>query len=198
MEEMACAERRRAAARLRDFGRGSLAGRHRRDGHAVLPEGMTHLPDYAFFGAPLSSRSPVRNAESLVSIGNSAFVCCSSLISIDLSASLTSIGSRAFWGCSALASIALPDSLTSIGDYAFQECSALASVTFPAGLPSIGMLAFHRCSALTSVTFPASLTSIGSCAFYRCSSLAPIAVSLRDGLSIGNRSPTAPSTTKRR
>ena len=48
------------------------------DGHAVLPEGMTHLPAWALF-----NRTP------LVSIGSSAFEGCFSLVSVDLPASLT-------------------------------------------------------------------------------------------------------------
>ena len=102
------------------------------DGHAVLPEGMTHLPDRAF-----------RNRTSLVSVA--------------FPRSLVSIGTAAFDGCSSLASVTLPATLTSIGDCAFDACEALTTVTFPAGLTSIGDGAFHSCSALSSVTFPASL-----------------------------------------
>ncbi|EOD38725.1 hypothetical protein EMIHUDRAFT_251672 [Emiliania huxleyi CCMP1516] len=76
------------------------------DGHAVLPEGMTHLPDRAF-----------RNRTSLVSVA--------------FSRSLASIGDCAFEGCSALTSITLPAGLTSIGKGAFHSCSSLARITVP-------------------------------------------------------------------
>ena len=82
---------------------------------------MTHLPDRAFLGAPLSSRSPSRAAS--VSIGDGAFAGCSSLVSIDLPASLTSISRGSFYRCSSLTTITLPlpDGL-SIGNRAFFDC----------------------------------------------------------------------------
>ena len=91
------------------------------DGHAVLPEGMTHLPDRAF-----------RNRASLVSVA--------------FPRSLASIGSSTFEGCSSLSSIDLPAGLTAINNYAFFRCSALSSVTLPASLTSIGSCAFRRCA----------------------------------------------------
>ena len=59
------------------------------DGHVVLPEGMTHLPDKAF-----QDRTPLVSVafpRSLASIGSSAFEGCSSLSSIDLPAGLVAI-----------------------------------------------------------------------------------------------------------
>ena len=65
------------------------------DGHAVLPEVMTHLPDGAFQGR--TSLVSVACPSSLVSIGVGAFVGCSSLVSIDLPATLTSMGKCALF-----------------------------------------------------------------------------------------------------
>jgi hypothetical protein len=47
---------------------------------------------------------------SLMSIGGSAFWCCSSMTSIELPAGLVSIGAHAFYGCSSLTSLALTTS----------------------------------------------------------------------------------------
>ena len=129
------------------------------DGHAVLPEGMTHLPDGAFSGRP-------------------------SLVSVACPRGLTLIGDGAFLYCPSLSSIAFPAGLISIDSRAFCGCSALTSASFPAGLTSIGMCAFANCSSLSSATFPAALTSIGKHAFEGCSSLASITLPLPDGLSI--------------
>ena len=62
---------------------------------------------------------------SVTSIGENAFVGCSSLKSLEIPSSVTSIGFQAFWGCSSLTSIVIPSSVTSIGNYAFSKCSNL-------------------------------------------------------------------------
>ena len=105
------------------------------------------------------------------SIGNEAFVNCSSLTSVTISDSVTSIGDRAFWNCSSLTSVTIPNSVTSIGDYAFGG-SGLTSMTIPDSVTSIGSSAFTWCGSLTSVTIPDSVTSIGNEAFRGCRRLA--------------------------
>ena len=113
---------------------------------------------------------------SVTSIGDGAFLSCSSLASITIPNSVTSIGDYAFRGCSGLTSITIPNSVTSIGDYAFKGCSSLTSVTIPNSVTSIGDYAFHSCSSLTSVTIPNSVTSIGDGAFEDCSSLTSVTI----------------------
>ncbi len=134
---------------------------------------------------------------SVTSIGDFAFVYCSSLTSITIPNSVTSIGSAAFIGCSALPMVdnlryadtylveAVDNSLSTytikagtkwIGDYAFGNCSSLTSITIPNSVTSIGEQAFSGCSSLTSITIPNSVTSIGARAFYGCSSLTSITI----------------------
>ena len=110
------------------------------------------------------------------SIGDWAFVDCSSLTSVTIPNSVTSIGYQAFLGCSSLTSITIPNSVTSIGESAFDYCSSLTSVTIPNSVTSIGSGAFSYCSSLTSVTIPNSVTSIGDWAFSNCSSLTSITI----------------------
>jgi hypothetical protein len=81
--------------------------------------------------------------------------------SIILPNSVTSIGERAFVGCSSLTSITIPNSVTSIGVEAFAYCSGLTSITIPNSVTTIGNYAFYSCSSLTSITIPNSVTSIG-------------------------------------
>ena len=124
---------------------------------------------------------------SVTSIGENAFIGCSSLSSITLPKGVTSIGDYAFYYCESLTSITLPESVTSIGDYAFEGCSSLKSITLPEGVTSIGEGAFTSCRSLTAITIPKSVTSIGNYTFYWCSSLT--AITIPEGVtSIGNQS----------
>ena len=90
--------------------------------------------------------------DSVTSIGDHAFSCCSKLTSITIPNSVTSIGGYAFYSCDALTSVTIPNSVTSIGDHAFRDCDALTSITIPNSVTSIGYYAFLDCDILTSVT----------------------------------------------
>ena len=67
--------------------------------------------------------------------------------------SVMSIGDCAFLDCSSLTSIVIPNGVMSIGDYAFYNCSSLTSIVIPDGVTSIEEGAFQDCSSLTSITF---------------------------------------------
>ena len=112
----------------------------------------------------------------VTSIGERAFIECSSLTSITIPDSVTSIGKLAFSDCSSLTSITIPDSVTSIGDEAFQFCSSLTSITIPDGVTSISVGVFFGCSSLTSITIPDNVTSIGNWAFSECTNLNNITI----------------------
>ena len=108
--------------------------------------------------------------DSVTSIGNYAFYCCSSLTSVVIPDSVTSIGIYAFAGCTKLTSVVIPNSITSIGNGAFNACS-ITSVIIPGSVTSIGDSTFSYCSSLTSVVIPDSVTSIGENAFSSCTAL---------------------------
>ena len=118
--------------------------------------------------------------QGITAIGNSAFFCCDSLISVAIPDSVISIGDSAFSCCKSLTSITIPDSVTSIGDSAFSDCDSLTSITIPDFVTSIGVGAFESCYSLTSITIPDSVTSIGDWAFASCDSL--ITVSIPDSV----------------
>ena len=113
---------------------------------------------------------------SVTSIGNSAFMGCSGLSSIERPNSVTSIGNWAFYGCYGLTSIEIPNSVTCIRDYAFCNCSALTSIEIPCSVTSIGSSAFSGCYGLTSIEIPNSVTSIADSTFYYCGALTSIEI----------------------
>ncbi len=112
---------------------------------------------------------------SVTSIGNSAFIGCSTLNSITIPHSITKIGDWAFESCG-FPSISLPNSITTIGKFAFYYCSNLSSVSIPNSVDSIYRDAFSFCSALVSVTISNSVTHIGDRAFSGCSNLTSMIV----------------------
>jgi len=114
--------------------------------------------------------------KAVTSIGEDAFLKCSSLKSVTIPNGVTSIGGGAFCECESLESIAIPDSVTFIGGYAFQKCSSLKSVTISSSVTSIGNNAFFECRSLASIAIPNSVTSIGNNAFYLCSGLKSVTI----------------------
>ena len=116
------------------------------------------------------------NLFNVTSIGQNAFIRCSSLTSVDIPNSVTSIGNGAFEGCTRLASVDIPNCVTSIGNSSFSGCSGLTSIDIPSSVTSIGDWAFSRCSGLTSIDIPSSVTSIGECAFSGCRGLTSVII----------------------
>lgn len=104
-----------------------------------------------------------------------AFQGCSNLKTLTFgeNSQLTSIGERAFIDCSSLTEIEIPSSVKEIGKNAFDECSNLADVNFgeDSKLVSIEYCAFYNCSSLTEIEIPSSVTSIEKFAFEDCTSL---------------------------
>ena len=129
----------------------------------TIPNSVTSIGDYAFINC--SSLTSVIIPNSVTSIGNSAFWHCTELTSVTIPNSVTSIGNSAFWDCSGLTEVIIPTSVTSIGGSTFWGCSGLTSVSIPTSVTSIGQYAFKDCSGLTSVAIPNSVTSIDYDAF---------------------------------
>ncbi len=168
----------------------------------VIPETITEIKNYAFYGA--SDLTSVSIPHSVSSIGIYAFCGCSSLASITLHGSLSNIGMGAFMNCQGLVGIMdIPNSVESIGESAFENCNELTSVTIGNSVTSIGNSAFYGCSGLTDVNFNATncttmgnlsypvfngctsletlnigenVTNIPSCAFYGCSTLTSVTI----------------------
>ncbi len=77
---------------------------------------------------------------------------CKNTVIPDGSDGVTSIGNCAFLGCSSLESITIPTSVTSIGELAFEDCTGLANITIPASVTSIEYNPFMGCSGLGTIS----------------------------------------------
>lgn len=113
----------------------------------------------------------------VTTIGNSAFLGCTSLTSISIPNNVTTISKSAFSGCSGLTSIVIPNTVTTIGGYAFMNCSSLTSIVIPEGVTAISSYTFYGCSGLTLIAIPNTVTTIEVSAFYGCSGLTSIVIS---------------------
>lgn len=158
----------------------------------VLPETITEIGDYCFYGCPLIreitlpqntarvgdgafSKCPdltkIHLSDALNNIGKSAFADCPQLNSLNIPVSLKTIEERTFQNCAALQDISLPRGVEDISNYAFAGCTSLAAIELPRTLKTIGAHAFENCTAITKVEFPYTLESIGEMAFASCSEL---------------------------
>ena len=122
-----------------------------------IPQGVTDIGDYAFFGCDLTT---INISQGVTRIGDYAFQYCYSLTNVSLSQELTSIGSQSFCYCEALTSISIPQGVTSIGDGAFWYCTGLTNINIPKGVTSIDNRAFYGCSGLTTIRFNSATTTI--------------------------------------
>ena len=122
----------------------------------ILPDDLTEIPAYAFFGSTLTT---IRLPASVKSIGTGAFMS-SKLASIELSENLEKIGSSAFKN-SKLSTVTIPDNVYLIENSAFQGCSQLTTVIFgeDSNLTLLGQYVFAD-SGLTSITLPKKLTTL--------------------------------------
>lgn len=89
------------------------------------------------------------------SIGEFAFVSCSTLTSLDLPDGLEEIGVCALAG-TGLTTIEFPRSLKHIDDNAFGDCLALRELYVPLGVRSINRDAFRNCKNLALIRLPES------------------------------------------
>ena len=159
---------------LSDDGKTLLDVTDKNISEAVIPDGVTHIGDKAFWFCRALQSIDIPN--SVTYIGNCAFYECEALQSIDIPNSVTHIGSLAFWFCEALQSINIPNSVTYIGYEAFSGCRALESIDIPNSVTNIGDRVFSYCEALQSIVIPNSVTHIGDDAFSWCNSLQNIEV----------------------
>ena len=140
------------------------------EGDVVIPESFTY--DETVY--------------SVTSIGNTAFLGCSELTSVEIPNSVTTIGEAAFTNCVALASVVIPKSVTSLGHFVFDGCENLGSIVVDVSNTKYDSRG--NCNAVIetetnilvagckNTVIPNSVTSIGYSAFCGCLGLTSITI----------------------
>ena len=121
---------------------------------------------------------------SVASIGDSAFLWCSSLSEIVIPSSVTSIGDYAFSGCSSLKYISIPKSVICLNGNPFAEWNGKLECLSPNFVYEDDILfnkdksriISFRNQNIKSYVIPSSVTSIGNHAFSGCDSLSEIVI----------------------
>ena len=154
----------------------------------VIPDGVTEVRDYAFYG--FSSLASVAIPNSVTSIGKSVFSGCSGLTDLTIGNGVANIGGYAFEGCSNLAEVHITDlaawcNIDYAGYYACPSYYAdklylngelVTELVIPDGVTEVRDYAFYGFSSLASVAIPNSVTNIGERVFEDCSSLASVTI----------------------
>lgn len=104
---------------------------------------------------PSSIKSLGGKTSSAVTNDGQAFMECTRLTSVDLSAcssTLTAIAQNTFSGCTNLSEVTLNANIAGIGSHAFENCTSLEEITFTSSKAfTIYSYAFEGCSNLTEV-----------------------------------------------
>ena len=168
-------------------------------GDIEIPSSVGGYPVTALREDLFSERSDITSVtipESVTEIGDYAFYGCSSLNTVTLPATVSEIGTGAFnktpWlenstetflivGDGILLryqpgdetgkpAVEVPEGVKKIGAYAFYS-TPVSSVRIPEGVTSIGAYSFHHCEYLTTVAIPSTVTELGMGAFSNCGAL---------------------------
>ena len=126
----------------------------------TLPEGLTYLGNYAFFGA--AKLKSITLPSTLTTIGLGAFDECAGLTDITIPSDVKTIKEGAFGG-TGLTSVTIPDKVETLGQDVFENCTQLTSIHIPKSVKSMGVEMFGYCTALTCITFEpgSNLTYVG-------------------------------------
>lgn len=107
-------------------------------GTLVVPEGVTHIRDYAFQGC--AELEEIVLPSTLCDVGSTDPYYPNAL------------GTHVFEGCASLKTVKLPAGVTTIPASAFEGAAALQELTIPATIKTIGYRALATTTALTTLT----------------------------------------------
>ncbi|WP_302747690.1 leucine-rich repeat protein [uncultured Ruminococcus sp.] len=152
----------------------------------VIPSEIEGLPvttisTGAFY---LSAITSIEVPDTVTSIGEMAFLGCTSLKTVKLSTGVAKIEKNAFGSCSALQEVQVAkdnpnfSSLDGVLYSKAQDTLVIypaaktdAAYTIPSGVTSVAMYAFSENPYLETLTIPNSLIKVGDSAFFNCKNL---------------------------
>lgn len=141
----------------------------------IIPDDVTEIKDYAFYGC--SSITDISIGSQVKKIGTSAFAYCESLTSVIVPYGVETIEDSIFANCENLSYAQLPDSLTSLGISTFENCYNLSSVRLSNNITTIPSKTFYNCSELRNIKDTKAVKIIEECAFENCESIEIIVLS---------------------
>jgi len=127
--------------------------------NVIIPEGVTHLPDYAFTDS--YSLKSVVLPESLEYIGYVAFSNCINLKEVTIPSKVKFLSG--FAGCINLERVVFEEDsqLEIVNQGSFYGCESLREIEIPSGVIEIGSQAFENCYTLEKINLPDSIVYIG-------------------------------------
>ena len=146
----------------------------------VVPDGITTIPQCAFYGCSFSN---ISLPSSLQSIENNVFNYCSystfefrgtieQWLLIEIGYNMTNDLTHTFIANGEeITNLVIPEGITIISNYAFTGCTNITNITMPSTLQSIDYWAFAYCRGITNIDFSAceNLKTIENSAFFACS-----------------------------
>jgi len=156
----------------------------------TIPEEITTIKSYAFYGWPMGKVVGHNNIESFET---AAFAYCEELETIE-NLPLLNIVEQLFDNCSSLKNIDLSKTQT-VGDNAFANCLSLETINFTDVLTDIGTYAFNGCKSLKELVIPKN-ANYSSNILYGCSNIRSLTIPhINDGFKylFGNEEDVEPS-----
>lgn len=148
----------------------------------VIPDGVTVIEDYTFYGC--KTISSIQIPDSVTAIGECALYGCEKLDKMTVSAAVSEIGDGAFSACDNVTIIDIAESnahykniegcLVEVGSKTLIKGFNNGKIPTDGSVTRLGEYAFSGCEELTSITVPDCVETIGSSAFSNCEKLQSI------------------------
>ncbi len=139
-------------------------------GELVIPDGVTSVCDYAFYGC--MGLTSVTIPDSVTNIGEYAFGLCLRLTSVTLGNNVENLDNYAFALCLNLISITIPRSVKYIAENTFYSCEKLievynlSNIIIAVGSEEIGNLGYYAKNVYTAVSGSSKLHNADGYIFY--------------------------------